>query len=130
MISGWPSTGRPIDSGDARPTERVAASLVRERNFDLDEFPDVEEPFARTVGAHRVSIYPVASAVVAAPVFALAADTDSLDELIDQRREQLQGEATQIGLRLYAEKPRPFEGRLQACWQASRMERNLRTETA
>src|SRR5205823_5138001 len=33
---------------------------------------------------------------------ALAADTDSLDELIDQRREQLQGEATQIGLRLYA----------------------------
>jgi len=74
------SNGRPIDAGDPRPTERVAASLVRERNFDLDEFPDVEEPFARTVGAHRVSIYPVASAVAAAPIFAVASVIFALDE--------------------------------------------------
>ena len=59
----------------------MAASLVRERNFDLDEFPDVDEPFARTVGAHRVSIYPVASAVLAAPVFAAAGAVFALDEL-------------------------------------------------
>src|SRR5206468_9067056 len=66
------SNGRPIGSGDTRPTERVAASLVQEGNLDLDEYPEVEDPFARTVGAHRVSIYPVLSAVLAAPLFALA----------------------------------------------------------
>src|SRR5204863_4439562 len=74
------SNGRPIGSGDARPTERVAASLVREGNFDLDEFADVDEPFARKAGAHRVSIYPVASAVLAAPVFAAAGALFALDE--------------------------------------------------
>jgi hypothetical protein len=74
------ANGRPIGAGDARPTERVAASLVQEGDLDLDEYPDVEEPFARTVGAHRVSIYPVASAVLAAPVFALARASFLLDE--------------------------------------------------
>ncbi|HUG54488.1 MAG TPA: hypothetical protein VMR21_12855 [Vicinamibacteria bacterium] len=74
------SNGRPIGSGDARPTERVAASLVREADFDLDEFPEVDEPFARTVGSHRVSIYPVASAVLATPVFAAAGALFAYDE--------------------------------------------------
>jgi hypothetical protein len=74
------ANGRPIGSADARPTERVAASLVREADFDLDEFPDVEEPFARSVGAHRVSIYPIASAVLAAPVFAAAGALFAFDE--------------------------------------------------
>ena len=53
------SNGRPIGAGDTRPTERVAASLVQEGNFDLDEYPEVEPPFARQEGEHRVSIYPV-----------------------------------------------------------------------
>ena len=74
------SNGRPIGSGDTRPTERVAASLVQEGNLDLDEYPEVEDPFARTVGAHRVSIYPVLSAVLAAPLFALARPFFALDE--------------------------------------------------
>ena len=74
------SNGRPIGAGDTRPTERVAASLVSELDFDLDEFPEVEDPFARTVGAHRVSIYPVASAVLAAPVFAFAQAMFAMDE--------------------------------------------------
>jgi hypothetical protein len=74
------ANGRPIGAGDTRPTERVAASLVREHDFDLDEFPDVEEPFARTVVGHRVSIYPIASAVAAAPLFALAGAMFALDE--------------------------------------------------
>jgi hypothetical protein len=74
------SNGRPIGAGDTRPTERVAASLVGEADFDLDEFPEVEDPFARTVGEHRVSIYPVASAVLAAPVFAVARAMFAMDE--------------------------------------------------
>jgi hypothetical protein len=72
--------GRPIGAGDTRATERVAASLVHERDFDLDEYPEVEPPFAREVGDHRVSIYPVLPAVLAAPVFALASLVFDLDE--------------------------------------------------
>jgi hypothetical protein len=74
------ANGRPIGAGDTRATERVAASLVHERNLDLDEYPEVEPPFARQVGAHRVSIYPVLPAVLAAPVFALVALAVDLDE--------------------------------------------------
>jgi hypothetical protein len=74
------ANGRPIGSADARPTERVAATLVEHGRLDLDEHPEVEEPFARQVGAHRVSIYPVASAVLAAPVFAAARALFALDE--------------------------------------------------
>ena len=74
------SNGRPIGAADARPTERVAASLLQQANFDLDEYPDVEEPFARRVGDHRLSIYPVASAVLAVPVFAVARAVFLLDE--------------------------------------------------
>jgi hypothetical protein len=74
------SNGRPIGAGDARPTERVAASLAQEADLDLDEYPEVEDPFARTAGAHRVSIYPVLSAVLAAPLFAAARPFFALDE--------------------------------------------------
>jgi hypothetical protein len=74
------SNGRPIGAGDTRPTERVAASLVQQGNFDLDEYPEVEPPFARETGGHRLSIYPVLSAVLAAPVFAAARALFVLDE--------------------------------------------------
>ena len=74
------SNGRPIGAGDTRPTERVAASLVQEGNFDLDEYPEIETPFARQLGEHRVSIYPVLSAVLATPVFAAARALVVLDE--------------------------------------------------
>ena len=74
------ANGRPIGSADARPTERVAASLVQEGNVTLDEYPDVEEPFAHQIGPHRVSIYPIASAVLAAPVFLAARAGFVLDE--------------------------------------------------
>ena len=73
------ANGRPIGSGDARPTERVAASLVR-RERRLDEYPDVDEPFARQIGPPRVSIYPIASAVLAVPVFLAARAGFVLDE--------------------------------------------------
>jgi hypothetical protein len=74
------SNGRPIGAGDTRPTERVAASLVQEGDFDLDEYPEVEPPFAREEGGRRVSIYPVLSAVLAAPVFLAARAAFVLDE--------------------------------------------------
>ena len=80
VFLGLVANGRPIGSGDARPTERVAASLTGELDFDLDEYPEVTEPFARTVGEHRVSIYPVLSAVLAAPLFAAARALFLLDE--------------------------------------------------
>lgn len=77
---GLAANGRPIGSGDARATERVAASLVEEHDFDLDEHPEVEAPFSRSVGEHRLSVYPVLSAVVAVPVFAVSRLAFALDE--------------------------------------------------
>jgi hypothetical protein len=74
------SNGRPIGAGDTRPSERAAASFVQEGDLDLDEYPEVEPPFARSEKSHRVSIYPVLSAVLAAPVFALARTLFVLDE--------------------------------------------------
>jgi hypothetical protein len=72
--------GRPIGAGDTRASEHVAASLVQEGDLDLDEYPEVEEPFARPVGEHRLSIYPVLSPILAAPVFAAARAGFALDE--------------------------------------------------
>lgn len=74
------ANGRPIGAGDTRATERVAASLVHEHDLDLDEYPEVEPPFARQIGSHRVSIYPVLPAVLAAPVFAAVSAVADLDE--------------------------------------------------
>jgi hypothetical protein len=74
------SNGRPIGAGDTRPTERAAASLVTELDLDLDEFPELEPPFVRQVGEHTVSIYPVLSSVLAAPVFAAGRLLFALDE--------------------------------------------------
>jgi hypothetical protein len=66
------ANGRPIPAGDTQVMEHVAASLVGEGDFDLDEYPEVGPPFARVEGGHRVSVYPVLPAVLAAPVFLLA----------------------------------------------------------
>jgi hypothetical protein len=72
--------GRPIPAGDTRVNDRVAASLVTEGDFDLDEYADVEAPFVRDIGGHKVSIYPTLSAVLAAPVFAAVRLVFALDE--------------------------------------------------
>jgi len=74
------SNGRPIGAGDTRATERVAASLVQEGDFTLDEYPEIEDPFARNQGGHRVSIYPVFSAVLASPIFFISRFLFVLDE--------------------------------------------------
>jgi hypothetical protein len=74
------SNGRPIGAGDTRATEYLSKSLVEHGTLTLDEAPEVEPPFARTVRGHRVSIYPALSAVLAAPVFALGRSAFALDE--------------------------------------------------
>ncbi len=74
------SNGRPIESGDTRVNARVAASLVQQGNFDLDEYPDAEFPFAREANGHRVSIYPALPALLAAPVFLACRFFVALDE--------------------------------------------------
>jgi hypothetical protein len=75
------ANGRSIPAGDTRVNDRVAASLVTEGDFDLDEYADVEAPFVREVDGRRVSIYPVLSSVLAAPVFALVRLAFPLDEV-------------------------------------------------
>jgi hypothetical protein len=57
---------------------------------------------------------------------ALPVDLDSVIMLIDHRREQLQAEATLVGTRLYAEKPKAFRRRIHRYWKAWRADRTLR----
>ena len=74
------ANGRPIGAGDTRANEYTAASLAREGDFDLDESPEVEAPFARVTGEHRVSIYPPVTPLLAAPVFLAVRGFFMLDE--------------------------------------------------
>lgn len=74
------ANGRPIPAGDTRVMEHVAASLATEGNFDLDEYAELGPPFARVEAGHRVSVYPVLPAVLAAPVFLGARALFALDE--------------------------------------------------
>jgi hypothetical protein len=74
------ANGRPISAGDTRVNDHVAASLVQERDFDLDEYPEVEPPWVREDGGRRVSIYPVMSSLMAVPIFAAARVLFPLDE--------------------------------------------------
>jgi CHAD domain-containing protein len=50
----------------------------------------------------------------------LKVDVDSVLDLIDHRREQLQAEAVALGERLYAERPKAFVARMHRYWKASR----------
>jgi hypothetical protein len=72
--------GRPIGAGDTRVNEHVAASLAQEGDFDLDEYPLVEPPFAREVGGRRLSVYPVVAPLFAAPVFLASRMVFALDD--------------------------------------------------
>jgi hypothetical protein len=75
------SNGRAIESGDTRALARTAASLVQDWDFDLDEYPDVEFPFAREgTGGRKFSIYPALPAVMATPAFLASRLLFGLDE--------------------------------------------------
>lgn len=49
-----------------------------------------------------------------------AVDLDAIVALIDHRRGELQGEAINIGKRIYAEKPQAFRRRMRRSWNAGR----------
>lgn len=81
------ANGRTLWSGDTLPLRYLPISLLREGNFDLDEFPflylpggshaigfvrkgSVEMPYyVERVGGHYVSMYPVGAAALAAPLY-------------------------------------------------------------
>jgi CHAD domain-containing protein len=48
------------------------------------------------------------------------ADLDAVLGLIAHRQEELRGQALQLGMRVYAERPKPFVRRMRAMWQAGR----------
>jgi CHAD domain-containing protein len=57
------------------------------------------------------------------PTRALAVDLDSVIDLLDHRRRQLQAQAMLLGERVYAEKPKQFRRRIHAYWKAWHTER-------
>jgi hypothetical protein len=79
------ANGRPIPSGDTLPARYLPFSLLREHNFDLDEFPflygeealrtypllDGVPYFLRYRDGHYLSAYSPGAAIVALPVYAL-----------------------------------------------------------
>jgi hypothetical protein len=69
--------GRTLGSGDTLPARYLPLSVLREGDFDLDEFPflhaDGDAYFLRRVGGRWVSDYPVGTALLALPVYLPAA---------------------------------------------------------
>ena len=81
------ANGKTLISGDTWPLRYLPISVLREGNFDLDEFPflylrggrwaccfftkgDVELPYyIERAGDHYVSLYPVAAAVLVTPLY-------------------------------------------------------------
>lgn len=68
---------RPFGSGDSVPARYLPLSIVREGNFDLDEFPVLYRPslpyFLKHVNGHYVSDWPVGAPLLAVPVYLLTA---------------------------------------------------------
>lgn len=69
------ANGRVLGSGDTIPAKYLPLSILREFNFDLDEFPFLYDPvipyFLQYQNGHVVSAYPVGPALLAVPVYAL-----------------------------------------------------------
>jgi hypothetical protein len=67
--------GRTTIAGDTIPARYLPLSLLREFDFDLDEFPFLYEPqvpyFLQRIDGHVVSAYPPWAAVLALPVYLL-----------------------------------------------------------
>jgi len=59
--------------GDTVPARYLPISILREHNFDLDEFPFLYESgsphYLRYVNGHYVSVYPIGPAVAALPFY-------------------------------------------------------------
>ena len=88
------ANGQTIWSGDTLPARYLPLSILREGNFDLDEFPFLQDPrkfpnqwFIRYANGHVVSDYPVGAALLALPFYVpsalgtVAAETRLVEEL-------------------------------------------------
>jgi glycoprotein endo-alpha-1,2-mannosidase len=81
------------DAGDAMPARYLPVSLLNEGDFDLDEFTHLYEGKRKTPyfltkrNGHYYSTYPVASGVLATPVYALSKWTGH--ELTERRISRL-----------------------------------------
>jgi hypothetical protein len=95
LFAVYMANGKTIWSGDTLPMRYLPVSLLREGDFDLDEFPFLYTPggskylalspdhpftplrrgnlqlpyYLQHTGEHYVSVYPVAAAVLAVPVY-------------------------------------------------------------
>jgi hypothetical protein len=71
----YSANGRALTAGDTIPASYLPLSLLREFDFDLDEFPFLYEPvlpwFVQRAGDHIVSSYPPWAGVLAVPVYLL-----------------------------------------------------------
>jgi len=68
------ANGRAIPADDTLAARYLPLSILREGNFDLDEFPFLHEhAFIESVGGHYVSPYPVGAALLALPMYLPAA---------------------------------------------------------
>jgi hypothetical protein len=67
------ANGRTIWTGDTLGARYLPLSILREGNFDLNEFPFLYSPsipyFVRVVNGHYVSDYPIGAALVALPFY-------------------------------------------------------------
>jgi hypothetical protein len=83
VMVAYLANGKTLSSGDTYAARILPLSLLREANFDLDEFPflrfqdypdgpEVPE-WLRRGGNHWVSNYPIGAAVLAVPVYLPAA---------------------------------------------------------
>jgi Dolichyl-phosphate-mannose-protein mannosyltransferase len=67
--------GRALTAGDTIPASYLPLSILREFDFDLDEFPFLYEPelpwFVQRIEGHIVSAYPPWAGVLALPVYLL-----------------------------------------------------------
>jgi hypothetical protein len=87
------ANGKTIGSGDTVPAKFLPLTILREGNFDLDEFPFLFDRekfpfpyFLRSIGGHYVSDYPVAPALLALPVYLPSSlgHVDAQSPLIDE----------------------------------------------
>jgi hypothetical protein len=81
------SNGRPSVGGDALPAELLPVSLLREGDFDYDEFaPELREGYMYArVNDRTISFYPVVPGLLNVPAHWLAGGGDA--DLVARRRE-------------------------------------------
>lgn len=67
------SNNKTLGAIDTTPTRQLPLSILKEANFDLDEFPRLYRygvpPYLLHINGHYVSSYPIGAAVMATPLY-------------------------------------------------------------